>query len=607
MSIGLSVMGIAVSSTFLPKVMLLYLTQPVLFIINTLPLTLVMLCVYFLTSRIWVSFLLPGSFYLVIQEINYCKMALRHEPFMPADIFLGNESTKVINISELPIDTGLIIIMILFLVGAAALFLLIKSKPAKWYFRIAGILISVLLSLTLFNTVYSNEKLYDKFQVEGTIYSSVDTVRSRGFMYSFLVKINSLKLTAPEGYQAQEVSGIIKSYKDGEAFEVSNKIDSTSKMPHIIAIMSEAFFDIDRIPGIEFNDSNDPLENFNKIISEAYHGNIVTGVYGGGTACTECEFLTGANLSIPDWSTEIYSVYIRKDTFSIARLLEDLGYETTALHPGHKWFYNRFNVYEYFGFDKRYFADDITERNTKTLTGYVSDMDTYEFLLKDFKSHLNNNPDKPYFNFTVTIENHGPYPNEPIGYPEVLKHNGSVDEEYYHLINNYLGGLKKNDEALGYLVKELEKSEEPVVLMYFGDHLPFLGSEFAGYDAMKYDVGTSYGIDEYLNTYETPYFIWSNSSAKDLFKKQGKALPVGEAPEISPNYLGPVLFDYVGFNHSTYFNYLNEIRTLMPVISRRFYKTEGGNYTETLSDKERAILDEYRILQYYMLFDKKVN
>lgn len=608
LSLVVSVMGILISSAFSPKVLLLYLVQPVLFLLNTLPLTLMMLCIYFLTARIWVSYLISGSFYLIMQMINYFKISLRHEPFVPADILLGNESTKVIKINELPIDAGLVIVTVLFLISVVAVLLILKSKPSKWYFRIAGTIISVLVLIGLYNTVYKNSKFYDKFKVEGTIYSSVDIVRSRGFMYSFLVKANTLKLTAPEGYQVQEAKKVLKNFENKGAVEVSTNLDSLkNKKPHVIAIMSEAFFDIDRIPGIEFYDNINPLENYNKILKNAYHGKIVTGVYGGGTASTECEFLTGICISAANWGADTYSAYVRKDTFSLARVLEEIGYKTTALHPGYQWFYNRFNVYDYFGFDKRFFAVDITERNTKTLTGYISDMDTYKFLLKDFREHLKENPENPYFNFTVTIENHGPYPNEPIGYPEILKHNGSVDEEYYHLINNYAGGLRQNDEALGYLTEQLENLDEPVVLLYFGDHLPFLGSEFAGYKAMNYKVGTSYGIDEYLNTYETPYFIWSNNSAKALFKEQGRDLPVGEAPTISANYLGTVLLDYLGFNHSAYFNYLKDIKSVLPVITRRFYKKSDGSYTENLSDEEKEVLNTYCKMQYYILFDNKIN
>ena len=70
------------------------------------------------------------------------------------------------------------------------------------------------------------------------------------------------------------------------------------------------------------------------------------------------------------------------------------------------------------------------------------------------------------------------------------------------------------DKALGYLIEELEKVNEPVVLLYFSDHLPLLGENFSGYKAMNYNIGTSEDLEAYLNTYETPYFIWSNNLAK---------------------------------------------------------------------------------------------
>ncbi len=607
LSLCLSVIGALISSAFSLDVLMLYLTQPVLFLLNMLPLTLVMLCIYFLTSRIWISYIVTGSFYFVVQVVNYFKISLRQEPFVPADILLGNESTNVVKINELPINGGLIFLLVLFLIVGLGLFLFLKSKPVGWLYKVIGVTLSVMLSVVLYNTCYKNEKIYDNFKVHGTIYSSVDIVRSRGFIYSFLIKSNSLKLTSPEEYSVEEAEKVIGNYETEEAVQVSSNVNADKEEPHVIAIMSEAFFDIDRIPGIKFDELNNPLKNFNRICEESYHGKIVTSVFGGGTSCTEFAFLTGTSLSLANWTADTYSAYIRKDTFSLTRLLESKGYKTTALHPGYPWFYNRFNVYEYFGFDNRFFADNVTERSTKSLTGYVSDMDTYKFLLSDFKNHLEKNPDSPYFNFTVTIENHGPYANEPIGYPEILKHNSSINEEYYQLVNNYVGGLRQNDEALGYLVEQLEKSGEPVVLVYFGDHLPFLGNDFAGYKAMNYNVGTSGSIEEYLNTYETPYFIWSNKSAKDLLRQQGKDVPVGEAPLISSNYLNTELLNYIGMKDCGYFDYLNEKKSSLPVITNRFYKTCDGKFTENLSDKDKKTVSEYRNLQYYMLFDKKVK
>lgn len=607
LSVFLSVIGTLISSDFSFSVLKLYIKQPILFLLNTLPLTLLMLFFCFLTTRVWISYIISGSFYLLIQMINYFKISLRLEPFVPADIVLGGESTNVISISNLPINTRLIFMMVLFLFGGIGTFVFIKSKCRGGLFRTVGVVLSILLSVVLFNTCYKNPKLYDSFKVKGTIYSSVDIVRSKGFIYSFLVKANSLKLTPPEGYSAKNAQNTLGIFDAKNEVEASKAVDDDNKMPHVISIMSEAFFDIDKIPGVEFDELNNPLKNFNRICEEAYHGRTVNNVYGGGTATTEFQFLTGISTSIANWSGDPYSLYIRKNTFSINEVFESNGYKTMAFHPGHPWFYNRFSVYDYFGFDRRYFIDDVNETTLKTHTGYIADIDAYHFLLNDFDKHLKENPNNPYFNFTVTIQNHGPYANKAIGYAEILKHNNTVDEEYYHLVNNYVGGLQQNDEALGYLVDQLDKSDEPVVLMYFGDHLPFLGKEFEGFKALNFKIGQSGSVEEYMNTYETPYFIWSNHAARQLFKEQGREVPMGQAPEISTNYLATELLNYLGIKDSAYFNYLNDVKTSLPIITARFYKTGDGKFVEELSDKEKEIISQYRNLQYYMLFENEIK
>ena len=53
--------------------------------------------------------------------------------------------------------------------------------------------------------------------------------------------------------------------------------------------MSEAFWDIDKVEQIEFNNTL-PLENFNKITAKSYYGKIVTTIFGGGTSDSEFSF-----------------------------------------------------------------------------------------------------------------------------------------------------------------------------------------------------------------------------------------------------------------------------------------------------------------------------
>ncbi len=604
-SIGLSIIGFLISSVFSYEVLKRLLLSPVLLIMNTLPLTLAMLFIYFLTSRLWTSYFFAGGFFLLLQFINRFKIKLRNEPFVPADILLGNESTNVVKFSELPLDAGFYLLIASFLAVALFLYFFVKSKKINWLTKTIGIVLSIAISLVLYNTCYKDVKLYSSFKIYGSEFSQVDVVQSKGFVYAFLVKSNVFKLKEPEGYSDKYAQSILQKYEGTEGLPILKNSKPEKKLPHVIAIMNEAFCDIDKIPGIELNKGFNPQKNYETIASESYTGEIVTSVFGGGTADTEFSFLTGHSLSITDNITNPYILYIRKNISALPWLLRNEGYSTTSFHPGYSWFYNRFNVYDYLGFERRFFIDDMKTADNKKSGAYVSDMDAFRFIIDNFKQYVSQKKDSPYFNFTVTIQNHGPYSKDSIGYPEMLNKNNNLSNENYNMINNYLNGIAKSDEALGYLVEQLRETEEPVVLLFYSDHLPFLGENFAAYRAINYDIGTSGSMDAYLNTYKIPYFIWSNKAAKELLKERGIPAAVGAAPLISANYLSTELLKYIGINSSQYFNYLSDIKNSLPVITGRVYKTAGGTFTENLTDKESKIISDYRILEYYMMFRSK--
>jgi len=602
LSIGLSLIGIMISSVFSTQIIKRYLDTPKLLIMNTLPLTLTMLLIYIASSRLWVSYFLGGGIFILFQVINRFKMKLRQEPFIPTDLTLGNEITKVVKLEELPVSKNFLIMLIALILFGFFLMFLIKSKSTKIVFKSVGIIITVAISLTLFFNLYNNGKFYNSFKIYGSQFSSVDITRSRGFMYSFIHKIHSSDSKKPDGYSAKNALLLLDKFNTPESSDDSFE----SELPHVIAIMSEAFFDIDKIPGVSFTENNNALKNYKKIIKDSYTGKLVTNVFGGGTAKTEYAFLTGQCQGITGMTSDAYSTIIRKNTFSLSRVFKDKGYYTTALHPGFSWFYNRQNVYEYFGFEKRIFRDDMNLDSSKDKVVYLTDRDTFDFLLDDLYTHIDKETGKPYFNFTVTIHNHGPYANNSIGYKDIMKRNPKFDAKYYHMINNYTAGLKQCDAALGYLVEQLNQTEEPVVLLYFGDHLPFLGTDFAGYKAMNYPISDSGDMTSFINTYETPYFIWSNNSAKHLLELKEKKVK-GKAPTISSNYLGAELLNYLGYSDSSFFNYLNNLKASMPVITNRFYKKSNGKFTEVLSEKDKSVISQYKNLQYYMLFDKDVE
>lgn len=593
-SIILSVLGLFLGYAFEKNVAVFFIKSPLLIIANTLPVTLLMLAVYYITSRIWISYWFGGGLVFLLQLINKYKIALREEPLSLSDLTLGGEAAGIVNITELPISKYIILLIVLFIFAGAFIAFYIKQPLIIARKRLIFAAGCIIAAQSFYYTFYRNTEIFDSMPVEGTIYNLCDVYRSRGFVYSFLATAKSAKVSKPENYSKNEIKTFFNN-------SIKTKADSNANKPHIIAIMGEAFFDIDRIKGIEFNDGLHPLKNFNKIKEDSYGGRIVTCVFGGGTSNAEFSFLTGNNTSFLPPGSTAYKSYIKNKKYTLAYFLKKIGYETTAFHPGYSWFYNRINVYRYFGFDRIIFRKDLEDGTFTTRRGYVTDQSVMEYILKDLKRHISEKPANPYFNFTVTIENHGPY-REAYA-QKILKRLSSMDDGIYESMNGYIFGLRLADQALGYLIEQLEKINEPVVVIYFGDHLPSFGENYKGYSEYDFKIGFKDGIEGFLNTYCTPFFIWSNEEAKKITNHKNMAdIKTFEENIISPNFLAVELLNYVGFEDNSYFTYLSSLREVLPVITHAYFN-ENGIFTDRLSDESTKLVEEYKKIQYYMMFD----
>ena len=134
-----------------------------------------------------------------------------------------------------------------------------------------------------------------------------------------------------------------------------------------------------------------------------------------------------------------------------------------------------------------------------------------------------------------------------------------------------------------------------MMLVFYGDHNPWLGDGNAVYDAlgMNLDVSTEEG---FYNYYSTRYLIWANDAAKEAL---GSGF-VGEGPAISPNYLMTLLFDLCGWEGPAYLQATREVMARVPVINTPTgLYVENGVLTDTLSREGQTLVDQYRKLQYY--------
>ena len=76
----------------------------------------------------------------------------------------------------------------------------------------------------------------------------------------------------------------------------------------------------------------------------------------------------------------------------------------------------------------------------------------------------------------------------------------------------------------------------------------------------------------------------------------------------SLNYLSTMVLDKAGLPLTPYHKFLEDLQTKVPAMnSRGFYSTQDGEYKHYVdaTGEEKEMLDQYQILQYNDMFDKK--
>ena len=140
----------------------------------------------------------------------------------------------------------------------------------------------------------------------------------------------------------------------------------------------------------------------------------------------------------------------------------------------------------------------------------------------------------------------------------------------------------------------IRDSPEPVVLVFFGDHKPWLGEGESGYHAMGINVDQS-TLEGTLNYYTTPYVIWANPAAKAKLGKDFK----GEGPDMSPFLLMNYLYTAMGWPKDAMMqmqdHYLKGVTVYHDPLVRK-----DGAYINVSDDKTlQENIRNYRSMEYY--------
>lgn len=372
----------------------------------------------------------------------------------------------------------------------------------------------------------------------------------------------------PEGYDEQAAREYLAEYGDSDIPE--------GKKVNILAIQLEAFSDFTTL-GL------DELEyiyaDYHALEDESYTGDLITNVFGGGTVNTERCFLTGYT-DLKDY---------RQNTNSYVWYLRQQGYTANGSHPCCRSFYNRFNVNSYLGFEDYLYTEGYYDKYS---TSVSFDNVLFHEMLRLFTEDVSSG--KPVFSFNVSYQGHGPYSTDHLDWGDPIWE-GYVSDYSYYVVNNYLSSIKDTISSLCELKAELETMDEPVVLVVYGDHMPWFGDGNSVYNELGVNLDIS-TLSGFMNYYSTRYLIWANDAAKELTGSEF----TGEGPDISPCYLMGELFSLLGWDGPAYMKSMNDAERMLPVINSDGFYLKDGQVVCSLDGDDLAELERINLVQYYL-------
>lgn len=566
--------------------------SPLVLLLNFIPIFLTGILFQGIFGRRRFALIFNSLFYLIFFTVHRTKVIYRNAPFRVSDLALSFEALKMSQNSFKPDFTSIVI----FLVTLVILIIIsrfFKSEKLRVRDRLMGILSIIISSVLLFNFVYSKDKIYNSLPLNGNVFNLIDHFNSKGFNYTFLFNLKKSFVRPPEGYDKKEME---KRERVDHGEDIS--VIKYNPRPNIIWIMGEAFTDLSQDEHFSFAPGNDPNENFKKLQKNSVmHGRIVTPSFGGGTGDTEFDALTGA-LTIdcaPDESFAFNA--IKRDVSSLPSLFNTIGYKTMAFHPGFAWFYGRQDVYPKLGFKDNFFLENIDQPEMKG--GYVSERQFSEIFRSRFLQALENS-DEPIFSYGLDIQNHGPYFYDKYGKNLPYQCTVSLSEEAANNFGSYFLGIKDMDIMLGEVYDMIMSLDEPTIMVFYGDHLPGLGSDPSAFDEIGIKLSHD-DLEKEIEFYSTPYVIVANESGRAFLNRENVEIQDGNA--VSANYLASMVLDMLNYNKvDNFFIYNSEMRKKLPIISRNFIFDGVNTYPRNeVKGEAKEAYEDYKKYEYYRI------
>ena len=441
------------------------------------------------------------------------------------------------------------------------------------------------------------------------------TYQEYGYVLSTAVSLQYVVKKPPQGYSNARLKEIYNRLEEsiyaeagnGQAYPVKSQAypespenpENPENRPeegqpvtpvNLICIMNESLAEL-KTAG-DFTTNTEYFPFMDSLEENTVRGSLCVPVFGSMTSNTEFEFLTGDSMALLPANSIAYQFNVKPDTYSMVSTLKDQGYYSVAMHPypGENW--NRVECYQNMGFDA--FLDQEFYEGSEELRNYVSDEADYQKLIQVVEAK--ENPEDKLFIFNVTMQNHGGYEGTYDNFEQEVWLTGEYEGKYPKT-DQYLSLMKRSDQAFQYLVEYFSLTDQPTMIVMFGDHQPSVEDEF--YDDIAGMPSSEITVQEHLMWYETPFIIWTNYS-----------MPSEDMGRLGAVYLSSEVLWRANLEMTPYNRFLLAMKEDLPVVHfLGCYDREGTYYYWAKAESERCpyqdtVLD-YEALVYNHSLDRK--
>ena len=522
-------------------------------------------------------------FSIIFSLTNYFTTTFRGIPILASDLTIMGTAMNVVGNYKYSLDLTRTITLLGLITWCILLFRVKRLRLPKGKKRISAILGSAAICFASFwIMIYTPVMTVTPMHVTVNTFRPIKSYRKNGCVLTFMRSIQLMMIHKPDGYSANAAEEIAAPYR-------SETSSGNAKTPNVIAIMDEAFADLQAVG--DFRTSEDVMPFYHSLTKNTVKGFSYVSVFGGQTANTEFEFLTGLSKAFVPASATPYQLYIKSFLPGLTTHLGNQDYQgMLAFHPFRANGYNRDHVYPNLGFSDFISLKDLDVSASDKIRNFVSDAADFQVIINQYEQ-AKKKSNAPFYLFNVTMQNHSGYDQDFDNLDMPISIEEKCDDPE---LKRYLNLIHHSDTALKSLIEYFSKQEDPTVIVFFGDHEPGLSNEV--YSKILGKNVEKLSAEENMNLYKTPFLIWANYDIEEQ-----------ENVNISMNYLSTLMLESTGMKLSPFNQFLLDIHKQIPVLTTNGYFGEDGSYY-SLKDESSPYyesLRKYQILQYNDLLDKK--